>query len=264
MKKETLTNLLKGFDPVKVNTFVEYCFKLETEKKKSGKDWIIKNPWMKHKTDQILAELFKKVDAEGLIFDGQHITLQSTGVSFDYVAFKNKMLLIYPETIFDIDLVYKDDKFSFKKEDGRVFYTHSFANPLAQKESDIIGGYCVIKNARGESLTLLSLADIQKHRKVAKTDYIWKSWFKEMCFKTVSKKACGKHCKDEFQKIENLDNENYDIEKPVEISVDEKITIEKLKTVEEIEQYYKDNVKLTANKKEFIRTCADRKAEICK
>ena len=66
---------------------------------------------MKYKSDAELVSSFKKVALDGLSIDGVHITLQSTGISYDYTAFKNKMLMVYPETLFDISLVYKDDEY---------------------------------------------------------------------------------------------------------------------------------------------------------
>jgi len=250
---------LKEYDKIEVATFISYIQKLKTEKDKKGN---LKNKWMKYKKDDQLVELFKKVKAEGLAIDGKHVTIQSTGVSFDYVAYKNKMLQIYPDTVFDIELVYEDDTFTFSKDSGKVVYKHMINNPFEQKESGIIGGYCVIKNKRGESLTLLSLSDINKHRKVAKTDYIWKSWFKEMCLKTVSKKACNKHCKDVFQSIDDIDNDNYDVEKPVGITVEQKSDIEKIMTIDDLSKYYHKHSGNVENKKDFDKAVTARKKEL--
>ena len=221
MKPEILKNLLKDYDNIQVGKFVDYCDFLQTEVIKGTKEK--KNKWMFYRSDELLSNYFKQVDAEGLVFDGKHITLQAKGVSFDYVAYKNKMLLAYPESIMDLALVYKGDNFTFEKESGKVFYKHEIKTPFGQIYENIIGGYCVIKNQRGEFLTLLSKSDIIKHRKVANTDKIWTKWPKEMCFKTVSKKACKQHFEDVFNKIEELDNEtNYDLDLPLGISVEMK------------------------------------------
>jgi len=177
-----------------------------------------------------------------LIFDGVHITLQSTGVSYDYIAYKNKMLLAYPETIIDVSLVYTKDEFVFEKKSGVVSYVHKIGDPFGQTETDIIGGYCVIKNKRGDFLTLLNKADIERHRKVARTDYIWKSWFAEMALKTVIKKACKQHFADIFQNIETIDNEGSDVEL-VEIDIDVKEAVNKITTKEDLTKYYMDHKK---------------------
>jgi len=261
MNKNTIVEGLKDFDQVQVETFANYCYHLWTvTNKNSGQK---KNPWMEKNTDEYLIACFKTVDADGLIFDGQHITLQSTGISYDYQAYKNKMLLSYPESVIDDDLVYATDVFEFNKDSGHVTYTHNIINPFDREDKDIIGGYCVIKNKRGEFLTLLSLADIEKHRKVAKTDYIWKEWFVEMARKTVIKKACKKHFNDIYQNIINLDNENNDIDNPLDVSLSVKGEIEKIKTIDELKKYYTANKPShIANAKGFNKLVNDRKVEL--
>lgn len=185
-----------------VEKFAGYCVKLSKDEK---------SKFICTKSAKDLASLFKRVQAEWISFDGVHITLQSTGISYDYVAYKNKMFLAYPETRFDVAIVFKNDIFSFEKTDGKVSYQHTISNPFGQKDADIIGAYAVVKNSRGEFLTTLSAEDIAKHRKVAKTDFIWKAWFQEMCLKTITKKACKLHYGDVYTKIEEMDNEQYDL-----------------------------------------------------
>lgn len=208
--KEQITALLTEYKPEEVEKYAAYCVRLQIEKTKEG---ALKNPWASHKKAEEFASLFKRVSADGLVFDGKHITLQSTGVSYDYVAYKNKMLIAYPESKIDVSVVNEGDAFSFSKEDGKVSYTHSFTDPFGDStDKTVKGAYCVIKNTRGEFLTLLSKEEIEKHRKVAKTDSIWRSWFKEMVLKTVIKKACKQHFDDIVSEIEEIDNENYDID----------------------------------------------------
>jgi|GEM_PF-2376113 len=209
MDTKTIAILLKGSEQTQVSRYVAYLKTLETAR---NKDKTPKNPWLKYRKDEWLARIFKIVEDDGLVFDGINITLQNTGVSYNYQAYKNKMLLIYPETIIDVSIVHKADVFQFQKESGRVRYSHSITDPFNQSEETVTGAYCVIKNKRGEFLTLLSKIDIDKHRKVAKTQTIWKGWFLEMSMKTIIKKACKQHFNDIFQDIETLDNENYDLE----------------------------------------------------
>jgi hypothetical protein len=210
MKPEAIKQGLKKYPENQVNNYIAYLQQLAAEKDKQGK---LKNAWVNQRPDDFLIRIFKVVADDGLVFDGDDITLQSTGVSYNYQAFKNKMLLAYPESIIDVSLVYQDDTFQFQKQSGKVQYTHTIGNPFSREEKDIVGAYCVIKNHRGEFLTLLSKKDIDKHRKVAKTDYIWRSWFAEMALKTIMKKACKQHFKDVFSNIEAMDNQNYDLEK---------------------------------------------------
>ena len=170
MDTKAIQGGLSECEPGKVEVYLSYLNKLLTAK---NKDKTVKNPWMKHRQDAELIAAYKQVAKDGLDFDGVHITLQSTGVSYDYIAYKNKMYMVYPESVIDVALVYKDDTFRFEKQSGKVVYTHNINNPFHQDQSDIVGGYCIIKNKRGEFITLLSKENIEKHRKVAKTDYIW-------------------------------------------------------------------------------------------
>lgn len=204
MDTQKIKDILKEYKQEHVERFASYITKLSKDPKS---DFVNKY------SEDALCSLFRRVEAEWLHFDGIHITLQSTGIFYDYVALKNKMLLVYPETIFDVNLVYEWDDFSFQKENGKVTYSHRFKNPFSKKETEIIGAYAIVKNKRGDFITLLSKDDLEKHRKTAKTDFIWKAWFTEMCMKTIVKKACKTHFGDIFTEIEEMDNENYDASK---------------------------------------------------
>lgn len=202
----------KSFKESDVDRFISYLIKMDKEMDK-GSPPKQKNYFMNSISNEKFVELFCRVAGEGLMFDGQHVTIGSNGISYDYIAYKNKMFIAYPESFIDIQLVYSTDTFSFSKESGTVVYSHIIGNPFGQKDQNIIGGYCVIKNKRGEFLTTLSADDIEKHRKVAKTDFIWKQWFPEMCLKTVIKKGVRVHFNDIYQVMEQDDNENYDLSK---------------------------------------------------
>lgn len=239
--KEKLIEKLKGYKEEKVEQFASYCCKLAQEKDKQTGE--LKNAWITKLDENKLATLFKRVaQDEGLYLDGVNITLTNRGVQYDYKAYKNKIMIVYPESIIDVQLVYKGDEFSFKKEDGKVHYVHNIANPFEQKNEDIIGGYCVIKNKRGEFLTTLTKEELDKHRKLAKTDRIWKDWLKEMSYKTVLKKGCSVHFSDIVTNIEQIDNEaNYNIENPVDIDLDNKAKIDEIKTLKELKVFYDEN-----------------------
>lgn len=236
--KEWIMSLLKDYPEEDTEKFASYCLRIALEKTKEKTD---KNPWMQYKTNDNLAILFKRVMAEWLVFDWVHITLQSTGISFDHKALKNKMLLVYPESIIDVQLVFEWDEIEFSKENWSVKYSHKISNPFERKDTDVKWAYVVIKNKRWEFLTTLNAEEIEKHRKVAKTDYIWKAWYQEMCLKTIMKKACNQHLSDIFQNIIEIDNENSDIELPVSIDLKWKQEIEKIQTMEELKQFREKN-----------------------
>lgn len=254
MEKNKIIGMLTDYNKEHVEKFASYCVKLATEK--NYKTGGLKNPWMNQKTNEQMAELFRLVEKDGLVFDGVHITLQKTGVSYDYVAYKNKMLIAYPESKIDISLVYQGDIFSFSKDSGVVEYTHVIKDPFVKK--DIIGGYCVIRNRRGDSLTLLSADDIDRHRKVAKTDFIWKEWFTEMAMKTVMKKACKQHFADIYQSIEDNDNENCDLGNPLDISLENKASIEAIEDIDGLNNFYQEH----KNEKGVLKYLAKRKKQI--
>lgn len=222
MDQTKIIDGLKQHDKVAVEKYTSYLNQLLTAKDKRTKQ--LKNPWMKHKKEDYFIQVFNEVAKDGLLIDGEDITLQSTGVSYSYQAYKRMMLQAYPDAIIDTGIVHKADSFNFSKNSGKIKYDHNIADPFNQSEQTVIGAYCVIKNVRGEFLTLLSKADIDKHRKVAKTDYIWEKWYLEMVLKTIMKKGCKQHFKDVYYNIERIDNENYDLEKvnaPTTISSDQ-------------------------------------------
>lgn len=256
IKKEKIIELLDNCEHSE--QFASYIVRLQFDTDKSGK---LKNYWLSNRTESEMVDLFNRVKEDGLVFDGKHITLQSTGVSYDYVAYKNKMLLAYPESKIDLSLVYKDDTFSVAKESGSVIYTHVVANPFNQVENDIIGGYCIIKNKRGEFLTLFSNEDIEKHRKIAKTDYIWQDWFTEMAKKTIIKKAVKQHFADVYEHIESIDNDNYSLENPLELDIKWKQEIDDITTIEDLKSYYEAN---KGQGKDFDKYISIRKEQLSK
>lgn len=187
-----------------VKNFADYVYKLQAEPK---------NTWAISRQANIWADAFKKVANEWLWFDGVHITMQSTWISFDYIAYKNKMLLVYPESKIDINIVYQWDEFEYAKIDWVITYKHKYKNPFWNTNDNIIWWYCIIKNKRWEFITILTKDEFDKHRQVARWDFIWKNWYKEMCMKTLMKKSCKTHFFDVYQVIEEEDNTQYDLTK---------------------------------------------------
>jgi len=246
-----MKNLLKQHkNQQEVDNYIWYIDKLK-------KDW--KSTFIKNYSNEQLAQIFLKVANEGLVFDWIHITLQSTGVSYDYVAYKNKMLLVYPESTIDVSLVYSGDDIDFGKESGKITYRHKIKNPFeTRKDEDIIWAYAVIINKRGEFLTTLNKEELEKHRKTAKTDYIWKAWFAEMCMKTIMKKSCKTHFWDVFTGIEEMDNENYDVNN-VNVEITWKDEIEKAENLWELLEVYE---KYKWSGKDFDFALSNKKQEI--
>lgn len=251
--------------------FDKYVADLKSKQKfdKKTQKWELANPWASKRSPEWYADCWRKIEASGLKFDGKHITLNENGVSYDYVAYKNKMLLAYPESKIDDGLVYKGDIFSFEKENGVVSYSHKLTDPFGHKEDDIIGGYCIIKNRRGEFITTLSREEIQKARNVAKTQTIWQAWFAEMCKKTVIKKAVKFHFDDIYSEMEEEDNKNYDLEKALppsdelpEAVINAINAAEDMKALTEIFNREYKNFETATMKEQFTRCCTARKLEL--
>jgi hypothetical protein len=232
-KHKEIAEFLKGYDSIEVKKFITYCKDSETALTSDKKK---KFPFWQYLTAETLADHFKNVKAQGLVLDGVHITIQSTGVTYDYIARRNKLLLSFPETVLDVQLFYQGDNFSVKNESGKYIYTHEIGNVFSRKETEILGGYCFIKNQRGEFFTSLTLEELEKHRKTAKTDYIWKNWLTEMYLKTVIKKAVSVHFDDVFNDIEKEDNKSYQIEEP---ETDYNKEIENCKSVDDLANIWK-------------------------
>jgi len=228
--------IASGFEEEKVVQFTNYLYKKAMEYDKTEEKY--KNEWLHKYKDDKLVQMYKAVAKDGLWIDGKSVSIQQTGVTYDYQAFKNKMYMAYPETKLDCQLVYKADTFSFSKKSGEVFYSHDFGDPFNKKDEDIIGGYCVIKNKRGEFLTILDRKEIEKHRKVSKMGKIWQDWTPQMYRKTVIKDACSLHFRDIYQNVLELDNENFDLDNSLEMPLEYKEEIDNAKDYEERKALY--------------------------
>lgn len=255
-----MKELLKMFDPNKVDIFISYVNLLKTELDKDKK---LKNWWANSQTDIAYADLFKKVYATGLFIDGDSVTINFRGkmiITYDYHAYKNKVLLTYPETLFDFSVVYEGDIFDFRKESGKVIYSHKLNNPFAI-DKIIVGAYGIIKNSKGEFIELLNMPDIQKMKNTSQMKNIWDAWFDRMVLKSIIKRICSTHFKDIIQDIDRIDNETNE---PERATIEELILndIDSAITEAELTKIYKDKINLVANKEEFLKVLGKRKKEI--
>lgn len=257
--KDKIVELLKDYNAQDVIRYANYLIKLANTKDKKGD---LKNLWLEHWTSEKLADTFKSVAADGLVFDGIHITLQKRGPNYDYIAYKNKMLIAYPESKIDFNVVFDGDEFTTSKESGAVNYVHNIKNPFDRDEKKIIGGYCVIKNKRGENMTLMSQKEFEKHRAKAETDSVWREWYIDMCYKTLIRKACKVHYSDIYEGIIEKDNENYDLDNPVDLDIEVKGLVDECKTVKELEELYHKHKGKASNLPGFNSYIAKKKREL--
>lgn len=252
---------LSKYDEVAVSQYERYIMRLQTEKDKKTQQ--LKNPWaVKQSLDTWIA-FFEKVAATGFYIDGDNITIGSNGISLNYQAYKNLVIKKYPEATFDIQLVRKGDLFSFKKESGKVLYTHEFTNPF--NDEPFVGGYCVIKLRTGEHIEMLSVKDLEHIRKTAKTDYIWKEWLSEMYIKTIMKRSCKRHCKDAVEILDTMDNDNYDLPEEDELNEATSKEINDCKTIAQVNALWirrKTDKRTKSETAALISACAKRKAKL--
>jgi hypothetical protein len=254
--------LLSKYDENKVDIFIAYINNLKTETDKEGK---LKNYWARNTKDEDYINAFKKVYETGLYIDGDSVTLTFRGkllITYDYHAYKNKILLSYPESIFDFQVVYEGDDFAFRKESGKVYYTHKMNNPF-QVKKDITGAYGVLKNKKGEFIELINTDDIQKMKNTSKMKNIWDAWFDRMVLKSVIKRICSVHFKDITKDIDSIDNELND---PDRATIDELILtdIDNAETEEQLGKIYKNSIGSIKDKEQFIKLLAKRKEEVLK
>lgn len=266
MEYEKIKSKLSAHNKQNLSIFISYLEKIEKEKDRDGQ---IKNKWFKFFTADQACDIYEKVAKDGLFIDGDTITLQFKGaviVSYNYQAYKNRLLQVYPETLFDIQNVYEGDKFSFKKDSGHVNYIHEIMNPFAVQRK-LIGCYCIIKNKRGEFIETLNETEIKKMKAVSKTTQIWETWYEEMTLKSVIKRACKRHFKDITTNIDVIDNENNDLSLLSGVVVADSLIeeiknkISKMNTVEDLLAYFKENHDWT-DSEDVISLFTERREEI--
>jgi hypothetical protein len=188
--------------------------------------------------------------------------LGKEGSTFDIMNFNSQTRVdFFVDTIVEYEL----------DESNKILHEGLFRiykkNRLISKEK-IIGGYCVIKNKRGEFLTLLSTTEIEQAKKVAKTTSIWDAWYAEMALKTVIKKAVKFHFDDIYTEMEEEDNKNYDLDliedKPVlpEGLVNAIMEAENVDKLKDIYKREYNNLDCASLKADFVQFCTNRKQEL--
>ena len=201
----SLRELLSSYPSNAVNIFIDYVIKLNTEKK--GKK--LANEWATNLDTNWYFAIFEKVARDGVYIDGESISITTMGSTYDYNAYKAILLLKYPETILDVELVYNVDKFTFHKESGKISYKHTINDPFSTSKK-IVGAYAIVKNRRGEFLETINIDDIAKFKNSSKMGYIWNTWYNRMVKKSIIKRICKIGFYDVFQNVEQIDNENSD------------------------------------------------------
>lgn len=195
-----------------VDTSILYVQKLMAQKKKNDRGVYVQT--YNFQFDFILQSIAECID-NGFALDGVNYVITGNRMYMPtYKAFKNKIYMVYPESVIDLQLVHEGDDFTVSKESGAVIYQHNIANPFSN-DAPITGAYCVIKNKRGEFLELLNTNDYNAMRDGSKQPKLWDKWESEFFLKSVIKRACKRHFNDITSAIEEKDNQVIGLEEVV-------------------------------------------------
>lgn len=167
-----------------------------------------KNTPVTNNTDDMLYTMFIKFWNLGLVIDGVNVVITGRGMALvTYHGYKNKVKQVYPDAVFDAQLVREGDTFKVGKESGRVTYTHTFGDPFTEKP--IVGAYCVIKFGGNDYFEALNAQDYAEMKGSSKNQSTWDKWESEFWLKSVIKRACKRHFNDITIDIDRVDNESY-------------------------------------------------------
>lgn len=160
----------------------------------------------------------------GIPLDGLNAAITGKNKVFiTWVGYKNKVLSLYPEAQFDVQLIRDGDKYEFSKDSGKVIYTHQLADPFAENASPAIkGAYAVLKYSRGEVLETLDVKTYNQMKSSSMLKSSWEAWESEFWLKSVIKRVCKRAFHDEFEEIEKVDNEDYDMNQTGKVKVTRK------------------------------------------
>lgn len=200
------TLIEKKIPETTANKIVAYINNAKSEEAKKEPN---KRPVTNNTPQQLYAMIMKYWSLD-LAVDGVNVVITGNNMAMvTFNGYKNKVLQVYPETLFDIQLVREGDEFSVAKEAGSVIYHHLIGDPFAEVEPAIKGAYVVFKNKRGEYIETLNKTDYEKMKKASKQPYLWGEWESEFWLKSVIKRACKRHFYDVVEEIDRHDNDNY-------------------------------------------------------
>ena len=132
----------------------------------------------------------------------------------------------------DVHLVYENDVFTpHFKDKNNPFDTFEFTPPknIFVDRGNIVGGfaYCTYENEKQNKLIVMSKAEIDKHREVAKSNAFWGKWYEQMAEKTLYIAAAKAVPKDPskidstYRAAQVLDQEQADAEALQDIAVNQ-------------------------------------------
>ena len=108
---------------------------------------------------------------------------------------KIKKYSYYPIKNVAYEIVYSNDKFTpYKRGAKRRYDTYEFEITNPFDRGNLIGGFAYVEfeDPQRNILVIMSKADIEKRKNVAKSKDFWNKWYDEMALKTVVNAACNK------------------------------------------------------------------------
>ena len=256
-----IEQVAKAIDDVR---YIAYLHKIETEKKRENGQWVLAAPWFDKYPAERYIEIYNEVRAMGVTIDGDCVTIEKRGEAlkpnFSYSAYKNLVLARYPEAIFDFQVVYDGDSFSFRKDSGKITYSHIIGNPFDNNKK-VVGAYGIIKCSAGEFIELLNSDEIAKMRNSAKTDNVWKMWYGEMVKKSIIKRMCKSLIRDIVRDVEVVDNDNYVLEN-ADFPHVLREEIQACTTLAQIMAIYNREKGVCKDQNRLIELCAEQKGAI--
>lgn len=119
------------------------------------------------------------------------VDLRRGYVGTEFIARQHSL---YPLIDIIFELVYENDTFkTIKKNGGAGVESYEFEVKDPFDRGKLIGGfgYIIYEDERKNKLVVMSKADMDKRRKISKSEAFWKPWEEEMYYKTLVSHVCS-------------------------------------------------------------------------
>jgi recombination protein RecT len=150
-----------------------------------------------------------------LLVYGNELTYQ-----IGYKGLLYKVRKFRPGIYIEVNLLYKDDEFSYQSQSGKAEYTYKPKNPTRADFGQVSGGFVFmswLQNGREYScIHTMSREEIDQARKASKAGNYgpWNSWPGEMMKKVILRRACKIEFigDPEMEAVLDIDNREYNFD----------------------------------------------------
>lgn len=150
-----------------------------------------------------------------LLVYGNELTYQ-----IGYKGLLHKVRKLRPGIYIEVNLLYKEDEFSYQSQSGKAEYTYKPKNPTRADFGQVSGGFVFmswIQNGREYScIHTMSRSEIDQARKASKAGSSgpWNSWPGEMMKKVILRRACKIEFigDPEMEAVLDIDNREYNFD----------------------------------------------------